>query len=236
MNDTLKEVDDALASWFTGLEDRNLSGIVNTIIVSDHGMSSTSLDRAVYIDDIIDMNIIAHVDGWPNYGLWPKDNSSTDALYEALKTHVDSQHYSVYRKEDVPLAFHYSDNDNLAPLWIFPNEEWIIVTHTEVNKLNGSHYKPIGIHGYSNLAESMKAIFFAQGPAFNDTRPVSPFINLEIKDVLLRILGLEKELGKTNGTLNGTLVYLDEPLPEMSVSDWQSIDSSIKGHARYCEH
>jgi predicted AlkP superfamily pyrophosphatase or phosphodiesterase len=57
----INEVDTMLGDLFQGLEERNLTDIVNIIIVSDHGMASTDTTRLIQLDDIIDMSLVEHV-------------------------------------------------------------------------------------------------------------------------------------------------------------------------------
>ena len=108
-----------LHNIFTGLEERNLTDIVNVMVVSDHGMATTDDNRLIQLDDIIDVSLIERIDGWPLYGLRPKDPSHTQSLYKTLKAEADSNpNFDVYlRDEDMPERFHFQHNDRIAPLW-----------------------------------------------------------------------------------------------------------------------
>ena len=61
---TIQSVDAMLDELFRGLEDRNLTDIVNVIIVSDHGMATTDTSRLLQLEDLIDTSKIEHTDGW----------------------------------------------------------------------------------------------------------------------------------------------------------------------------
>lgn len=68
----LKYVDDFIASLYEQLAARHLTDIVDLIIVSDHGMTSTDNERVVYLDDILGSDgweAIDHKEGWPSCGL-----------------------------------------------------------------------------------------------------------------------------------------------------------------------
>lgn len=41
---------------------RNLFDIVNVVIVNDHEMTTTFIDRLMQFDDFIDLNLVEHID------------------------------------------------------------------------------------------------------------------------------------------------------------------------------
>lgn len=41
-----------------GLEERNLTNIVNLVVVSDHGMATTDVSRLIQLEDLVDPNLI----------------------------------------------------------------------------------------------------------------------------------------------------------------------------------
>ena len=169
---TISSVDDMLASIFSGLEERNLTDIVNVVVVSDHGMATTSTQRLIQLEDLIDTSKIAHIDGWPLYGLRPKDPNDLQELHSALVEKAkDYPNIDVYlRDEDMPERYHFSNNDRIAPLWIIPQTGWAIVTKEEFDVKEGLEkglvYHPRGLHGYDFEHPLMRAIFVAKGPSF----------------------------------------------------------------------
>ena len=170
--ETISHVDVMLHNLFMGLEERNLTKLINVIIVSDHGMATTSTDRLVQLDDLIDLDLVEHIDGWPLYGLRPKDPIDLQGLYDRLLVESKaSGNFEVYlRDENMPERYHFSRNDRIAPLWVVPKTGWAIV-HKEdfdVNeaKARGELYHPKGLHGYDHENPLMRAIFIARGPAF----------------------------------------------------------------------
>ena len=172
INDEIRKVDKMLESIFAGLRERNLTDIVNVVVVSDHGMATTSTNRVIQLDDLIDMDMIEHTDGWPLYGLRLRDSKHLDELYSRLAQEASaSTNFNVYlRDETMPQRFHFSHNDRIAPLWIVPKAGWAIVTRKDFDvkkaKENGEIYHPRGLHGYDHEHPLMRAIFVARGPAF----------------------------------------------------------------------
>jgi predicted AlkP superfamily pyrophosphatase or phosphodiesterase len=169
---TIEAVDTMLDQLFEGLEARNLTKIVNVVIVSDHGMATTDTNRLIQLEDIIDTNLIEHIDGWPLYGLRPKDPQHLQQLYDDLSKEASiNPNFDVYlRDKNMPERYHFSKNPRIAPLWVVPKTGWAIVTKKEFDvanaKANGIQYHPRGLHGYDHEHPLMRAIFVARGPAF----------------------------------------------------------------------
>lgn len=169
--DTISNVDAMLHEIFMGLEERNLTSLVNVVVVSDHGMATTSTDRLIQLDDLIDLDLVEHIDGWPLYGLRPKDPIDLRGLYDRLLVESQSNgNFEVYLKENMPDRYHFSNNDRIAPLWVTPNTGWAIVHKEDFDvkeaKAKGETYNPKGLHGYDHEHPLMRAIFVARGPAF----------------------------------------------------------------------
>jgi predicted AlkP superfamily pyrophosphatase or phosphodiesterase len=169
---TIRNVDNMLAGVFRGLQERNLTNIVNVVVVSDHGMATTSIERLVQLEDLVDISDLEHIDGWPLYGLRPKLPEDLDRLHRQIKEKTaDNPNLEVYlRDKDMPERYHFSKNDRIAPLWIVPKAGWAVVTKEEFDvekgKKEGLVYHPRGLHGYDHENSLMRAIFVARGPAF----------------------------------------------------------------------
>jgi predicted AlkP superfamily pyrophosphatase or phosphodiesterase len=168
---TISAVDSMLAELLEGLRKRNLTEIVNVIVVSDHGMATTSTARVIQLDDIVDLNLIDRVDGWPLQGLRPKDVKGIPQLYQRLRDEASKNpNFEVYLRENMPERWHFSHNDRIAPLWIIPKTGWAIAKKEDfdVAQAKAEHriYMPRGIHGYDNEHPLMRAIFVARGPSF----------------------------------------------------------------------
>ncbi len=172
---TITAVDDMLAGILTGLDERNLAEVVNIIVVSDHGMATTDTHRLIQLDDLVDVDLIEHMDGWPLYGLRLKDPANLVMVAQQLRQKaLENPNFDVYlRDEDMPERYHFSNNDRIAPLWVMPKAGWAIVTKKDFDVEsaigNGDVYHPRGLHGYDHEHPLMRAIFVARGPAFPHT-------------------------------------------------------------------
>jgi predicted AlkP superfamily pyrophosphatase or phosphodiesterase len=169
---TIQAVDTMLDDVFHGLEQRNLTKIVNVIVVSDHGMATTDVSRLIQLEDLVDMEKIAHIDGWPLMGLRPKNPGELHQIYDGIieKTRTNPNVEVYLRDVNMPERYHFSKNDRIAPLWIVPKTGWALVKLDEFNVQEAIKsnlvYHPRGLHGYDHEHPLMRAIFIARGPAF----------------------------------------------------------------------
>ncbi|KAL2817310.1 alkaline-phosphatase-like protein [Aspergillus granulosus] len=204
---TIAKADSMLAGIFAGLKERNLTDIVNVVIVSDHGMATTSTDRLVQLDDLIDLSLTSHIDGWPLRGIRPKRPEDLKTLEEQLllvaTKYKDA--IEIYTRENIPDRYHFKNNDRIAPLWVIPKTGWAIVERPEHDvkamQHNGDVYHPKGIHGYDHEHPLMRAIFVARGPAFPHApnSRVDVFQNINVYNILCDSLGITPH--PNNGTL-----------------------------------
>ncbi|KAJ5618290.1 pyrophosphatase/phosphodiesterase [Penicillium herquei] len=220
---TISYADEMVGGILAGLKSRNLTDIVNIVVVSDHGMATTSNERLVQLDDIIDMNLVDHLDGWPSRGIRPKRPEDIATLQAQIeKAAPDYEHaFEFYTRETMPERYHFSKNDRIAPLWVIPKTGWAIVERPEFDAekalKNGDVYHPRGIHGYDHEHPLMRAIFIARGPAFPHTpnSRLEPFQNIEVYNIICDSLGIDPL--PNNGTLRLPLnpigLHSDENTP-----------------------
>lgn len=203
--------DQSIGRLLEGLKERNLTDIVNVIVVSDHGMSTSDRSRLIYYDDVLtkeELDLIWTIEAYPTLGIRPHlhldQDEAVETLYQAFRRLYDSletPHFQVYKKQDFPDRFQFRDNVRIPPLLVLPDAGWNFVTHKDYH--GGAPYQPRGVHGYDNLSPDSRAIFVAQGPHFPKGKTVAPFWNIELYNVMSRILHLTP--ASNNNTLNGIL-------------------------------
>ncbi|KAE8351378.1 alkaline-phosphatase-like protein [Aspergillus coremiiformis] len=204
---TISKVDDMLASLLSGLQDRNLTEIVNIVIVSDHGMATTATERLVQLDDLIDLSLVDRIDGWPLRGLRPKRPEDLETLQHQLESvAVNYSHaIEIYTRETMPERYHFSKNDRIAPLWVIPKTGWAVVERPGFDVQSALEkeetYHPRGIHGYDHEHPLMRAIFIARGPSFphQPNSRLEVFQNVNVYNIICDTLGLDPR--PNNGTL-----------------------------------
>lgn len=174
----LQQVDVFAKDIHQVLLDRNLTHIVDVIYVSDHGMTDTSGQRVVYLDEIIGedgVNDVIYEDGWPNFGLRFAPSANISHYFHLLQEYTVSRHpdspFEVYTHETMPKRYHFSNNERIAPIYLCPRLGWIISNHHEVKEIwGGVDGRPKGTHGYDNEEPEMRAMFVADGPFAKKSR------------------------------------------------------------------
>ncbi|KAH0585957.1 hypothetical protein H2248_007243 [Termitomyces sp. 'cryptogamus'] len=231
VNRTLSEVDSFAKDLQFALHARNLTDIVDIVFVSDHGMTDTSHPEPVYMDDIIGEQGLAdieHEDGWPAMGIRfrPSSNSTKylELLLRAAEENPDK--FNVYTHETMPERYHFSHSARIAPIYVVPKIGYVLTTHQQ-----GDTGMSKGNHGYDNDELSMHAMFVAHGPFSTDvkalhqsgTKPqegshwhstsgntyiMERFSNVEIYNLVIKLLGIGKFAAPNNGTLGFWDKYL----------------------------
>jgi predicted AlkP superfamily pyrophosphatase or phosphodiesterase len=185
-------LDQEIGRLIAGLKAREIFNRVNLIIVSDHGMATVTLNNAILLDKLFDTGLATRI-FWTReiVSIFPKEGKE-DEIYQSLKRKLPAQ-ARVYRKAEMPARFHYSQSPRIAPLLVLPAEGWILTNQSAFAELQlkGEAKKSRGGHGYDNRLPSMRAIFVAHGEAFKKGKIVPPFENIQVYNIMTRILGLK---------------------------------------------
>jgi predicted AlkP superfamily pyrophosphatase or phosphodiesterase len=180
-------VDSAMGLLLDGIDRRGLADRVNVIVVSDHGMSKTSPDSVMALDDYIQLDLLAHTSGGnPVFGLWPKPGME-DSVYAALRG--KHPHVQVWRTHEIPIRFHYRAHRRIPPILALADAGWSITTRRRDVTEHPERFSG-GTHGYDDTLAVMRAIFLAQGPAFRSGIVAPAFRNIHIYDLISSVLGL----------------------------------------------
>jgi len=100
----------------------------------------------------------------------------------------------------MPARFHYSQSPRIAPLLVLPAEGWILTNRKAFAEMQakGETKRSKGGHGYDNQLPSMRAIFIAHGEAFKKGKVVAPFENIQVYNIMAKILGLKPAVNDGN--------------------------------------
>ena len=181
--DAILRVDADLGLLLDGLEERGLADSVNIIVVSDHGMSATSPERVIFVDDYVDLETANPVDWNPVLALWP-DSADVTAVYEALRE--AHPNLAVFLRDSIPERFQYGTGPRIAPILGVADAGWMISTRPYFESASAV----AGNHGYDPEARDMWGIFVAAGPAFVEGLETPAIRNVDIYPLLMDILGL----------------------------------------------
>jgi predicted AlkP superfamily pyrophosphatase or phosphodiesterase len=162
-------------------------------------MSSTSKDKLIYLDTLINLNEIEYMDCWPLKGLRPFSNENITSIYNHLNLLSQNQPWKVYLRDiNMPSKWHFSSSYRIAPIFLVPDEGWVILnSKEEFDPEEDKEYYPRGLHGYDNDEVNMRSLFIGVGPQFERV-DVAPFENVEVYGIMARILGVKEN--PNNGT------------------------------------
>jgi predicted AlkP superfamily pyrophosphatase or phosphodiesterase len=182
----LVTVDAALGRLLDGLRARHLQDVTNLVVVSDHGMSATSTERTIALDDVVDLRDIDITGPGVLTGLAAKPGREAEVERALLRKHP---HMTCWRKAETPPRLHYGTNPRIPPLLCVADDGWTISTHDTLD--SPDHEAQRGEHGYDNDDPKMRALFVAHGPAFRRGLVVPEFDSVDVYPLLTRVLGIK---------------------------------------------
>jgi len=155
---------------------------INLIILSDHGMTSVSSEKYINLKSLIPDRMIASISGGnPVYLINPSEGKRDSVLY--LLGNVKG--LKAWKKSEVPAKWHYGTNPRIPEIVVVADSSWSIGTRTDGSSIRG------GAHGYDNSNSDMFSIFYAAGPSFKKNYKFKELDNIDVYNLLCRILDLQ---------------------------------------------
>ena len=184
VDEAMMTVDAALGRLVDGLRQRGMFETTNIVVLSDHGMSATSADRVVLMDQIVNVEHIELVTSIVNAGINPKPGYEAEVERALLAPHP---HLQCWRKSGVPKNFHYGHNGRIPAIVCVTDDGWMITTASTASR---TAHVPLGEHGYDNNEPQMRALFVGRGPAFKQHLSVPVFDNIHVYALLAKLSGV----------------------------------------------
>lgn len=183
-------VDRYLEQLYKGLKARKIDEKVNVIITSDHGMASYDPRNVIFLDDYLSDSLAEKILWTSEFiQIFPKEGKA-DEIFAKIN---NIEKLSCWHKKDIPARFNYQNSPRIAPIICLADEGWTVSNHKRYQDWEKDIIditKPRGAHGYDNELPSMRAIFLATGPAFKKNYTAEPFKNVEVYNIMCKILGL----------------------------------------------
>ncbi len=184
INQSISRVDSLIGYLQTSLKKIGIADSTNIIVLSDHGMTELSNKRIVFLDKIIDTEKNQIIDSGPFAFI--NTNDETEKVYNKLKIH--QKNYTVYKKENVPSYYHFSEHPYIPELVLIADMGWSIVK----DSLSSNWYltDAKGNHGYDNHHLDMHGLFVASGPSFKNGYKTGTLWNIDIYPLLCKIYSI----------------------------------------------
>jgi len=181
LNSKIIQLDFLLGYFMLELEKLPIAEQVNVIVTSDHGMSNISNDKKVVLEDHLNMDWVAELEGYnPNFNIMAREGF-IDSIYLSL---TGLEGILVWKTGKLPERLFYGSHPRTMDLVVVADSSWSVVKKAE--KWVGG-----GAHGFDNDNRDMHAIFYAYGPAFKVGHVSPTFNNVDIYPLICEILGLD---------------------------------------------
>jgi predicted AlkP superfamily pyrophosphatase or phosphodiesterase len=186
VRDAIVQTDAQFGSLIDALRSRGLLDTTNIVIVSDHGMASTTRAQTIVVDDYIEAGDVEIADINPTLGVTPRAGNEEQVFRALVNAHPNLR---MYRRQETPPHWHFRDQPRVPPITGVADEGWVVLRRSNIEEYwkrspNG------GQHGYDPMAMSMRGIFVAAGPAFRPGATVPAFENVHLYNVLAMVLGV----------------------------------------------
>ncbi len=155
---------------------------INLIVLSDHGMAEVSSDRYINIRDIVPARMIKNTYGGNPVVFIEPAAGKKDSILLLLNK---KEGVKAWTKESLPERWHYGKSQRINDIVVVADSSWYLSTRPLVGKFKG------GAHGYDNRNPDMYGIFYATGPAFKKGFSVKELDNIDIYNLICRILSLK---------------------------------------------
>ncbi len=199
--EAIERADRLVGYLIDSMDQKQLTGKTNLIIVSDHGMAGISRDRVVILDEMInpvDLEVISYSPAM----MANVKGDNFDEVYSALK--ADEEHFKVYKKEEIPDRYHLKKHRRVPELLLVADVGYTITTREYFE--SRQNYPSGGTHGFDNQAREMHALFVAHGPDFKKGYTAKPFQNVHLYSLMAHLLNVEP--AQNDGSLDSVSVLL----------------------------
>lgn len=180
-----------------------ISGRVNVVLVSDHGMARVGEDQVIALDTIapLDASVLTGDPG-PLLSLWFRgDTARLEAVHDSLSAKL--RHARVYRRAELPSRWHVAGTPRIGDLLVVAEHGWFLTA-----TVPAAGWRPArGQHGYDPADPAMHGIFLAAGPGIRSAGRVAAFENIHVHPLVAHLLGIEPS-GMADGRLEAVRGFL----------------------------
>jgi len=186
VDSSIIEMDNLLGRIIDKMNSSSIIDSLNLFIVSDHGMTTISKDKFIYLDNYVRGIYDLRVDGSGPISqlfLRPTKSARKKSIFRQLKRIPNMQ---VYLKEDIPHDFRIV-NKNTGDFLLVADEGWSLFK----NKETSLDFNLVGMHGYDPSLKNMQSVFMAYGPEIKSNVQINSFENIHIYPLLCKLLKIK---------------------------------------------
>ncbi|KAI6652792.1 hypothetical protein LOD99_4178 [Oopsacas minuta] len=227
MNKTLRNLDAELNVF---ISNTSVWNCVDKIFVSDHGFANVSVNKTLYLEDIINLALIFPVQQGPIITFNVINQSQTDMIIDMLKAYPKhGVSFDVYKSTGLPPRMHYGLTLRYCDVIVLNRVGWLMFySRSSASSLSATH-------GWDNHAKDMRAFFIAQGPSFKHAYKQRAFENTHIFNLLTTLLRIKPltnngSIGALNDIIskdfNGNIPSVESP----SYSNDTEIECKFPSH------
>ena len=195
VSDMIIQSDQLLGYLLDKLNTLDIKDQINLIIVSDHGMSTVTQEKLIYLDDFLDKEMI-DFQGGGAIGMINKKKSQFSikkpfkktrySLREIYKRIEFIEFIDIYKSKNIPSKFHFLNEDSPDFLLVADNG-WFITDRKNSAKVGNTLN---GMHGYDPNNFDTHGIFYAIGPSFRRGYSVDSFESIHVYPIICDILNI----------------------------------------------
>ncbi len=178
----IKLCDSLFGYLIDNLKKINFLDSINIIVVSDHGMTKLHQSQIINISEYFNVGGVK-INSYGYFAFISGEKDSLAKVYSTLKKLENN--FKVYKREEVPKYFNFSNNPFIGEIVIIPEFGWTISRDT-----SEYFYRIRGNHGYDNHWIDMHGIFIASGPSFKQNYVTGTLKNVDIYPLMCKILNI----------------------------------------------
>ena len=181
-------LDSLLGLFLTKLNGLPIADSINFIVTSDHGMGNISNNRVIDLQSLLKKKWIKIIQGSNPVYTIKAEAGCQDSIIQNL-SHIE--HVRAWKSENIPSRLHYGTNPRTLDITVVADSLWSL-------RWRGDGDFSGGTHGYDNRDTDMHTIFYAVGPAFKSNYVSPPFNNVDIYNLMTKILQITPAKNDSN--------------------------------------
>lgn len=174
-------VDKQVGDLYEKLMQLPLADSLNFVLLSDHGMRSICEDKQIVLEDYLKEDWLSGIYGSNPVYTINAAVGKKDSVCGALKS---VRHLKIFKRGSIATRWTFGHNIRTGDCCIVGETGW------SVFKTHAQKYKTGGTHGYLSSDRQMAALFVAKGPAFKIGYTKTRIKNVDVYNLLAKILGI----------------------------------------------